>query len=291
MTLEAKLTALAEAIGADIGALQAASGGSPTDGVIGTPGTQGFGVGTYPHGDLAAAGLTEMTGTTDPTHDNYGNYQHTNGSIMVFVPKFYYRVGNVAAPQYATYGANSIEIAGIDQFSDTASANAAGYVLHRAFIDGGAEKSGFFFDKYLNSKSGNAAVSVKNQSPIGLTTNTSYNPSSTMTGCTGMLADAVVLGRARGSQYNQCSAFMLGALAILSLAHAQAATGTMACAWYDASGTTNFPKGCNSSLSDVNDSGVTFTTAGDAGTADKPLAGSGVPFAKTTHNGLGGTFV
>jgi hypothetical protein len=254
-------------------------------GLIGVAGQQGFGAGTYPHDDLATAGLSAMTGTTDPTHDNYGNYQHTNGSIMVFVPKFYYRVGNVAAPQYATYGANSIEIAGIDQFSDTASANAAGYVLHRAFIDGGAEKSGFFFDKYLNSKSGNAAVSVKNQSPIGLTTNASYNPSSTMTGCTGILADAVVLGRARGSQYNQCSAFMLGALAILSLAHGQMATGTAACAWYDATGTTNFPKGCNSSLSDVNDSGVTFTTAGDAGTADKPLAGSGVPFAKTTHNG------
>jgi hypothetical protein len=254
-------------------------------GIIGTAGEIGFGAGVYPGDDLATAGLTEMTGTTDPTHDNYGNYQHTNGSIMVFVPKFYYRVGNVAAPQYATYGANSIEIAGIDQFSDTASANAAGYVLHRAFIDGGAEKSGFFFDKYLNSKSGNAAVSVKNQSPIGLTTNASYNPSSTMTGCTGILADAVVLGRARGSQYNQCSAFMLGALAILSLAHGQMATGTAACAWYDATGTTNFPKGCNSSLSDVNDSGVTFTTAGDAGTADKPLAGSGVPFAKTTHNG------
>jgi hypothetical protein len=255
-------------------------------GIIGTAGEQGFGVGVYPGYDLATAGLTEMTGTTDPTHDNYGNYQHTNGSIMVFVPKFYYRVGNVAAPQYATYGANSIEIAGIDQFSDTASANAAGYVLHRAFIDGGAEKSGFFFDKYLNSKSGNAAVSVKNQSPIGLTTNTSYNPSSTMTGCTGILADAVVLGRARGSQYNQCSAFMLGALAILSLAHVQAATGTTACAWYDASGTTNFPKGCNNNaLGDTNDAGVSFTTAGDSGNANKPLAGSGVPFAKTTHNG------
>ncbi len=170
-----------------------------------------------------------MTGTDDEIHDNYGNYQHTNGSVMVFVPKFYYRVANASAPQYATYGANSIEIAGIDQFSDTASANAAGYVLHRAFIDGGSEKSGFFIDKYLNSKSGDSAVSVKNQSPISLTTSTSYNPSSTMTGCTGIMADAVVLGRARGSQYNQCSAFMLGALAILSLAHAQAATGTTAC--------------------------------------------------------------
>lgn len=256
-------------------------------GVIGTAGQQGFGAGVYPGDDLAAAGLTEMTGTTDPAHDNYGNYQHSNGSIMVFVPKFYYRVGNAAAPQYATYGANSIEIAGIDQFSDTASASAADYVLHRAFIDGGNEKSGFFIDKYLNSKSvdGVTAVSVKNQSPISLTTNNGYNPSSTMTGCTGILNDAVVLGRARGSQYNQSSAFMFGALAILSLAHGQVATGTAACAWYDASSTTNFPKGCNSSLSDVNDSGVTFTTAGDSGAADKPLAGSGVPFAKTTHNG------
>ncbi|WP_027853860.1 hypothetical protein [Marinobacterium litorale] len=258
-----------------------------TDGLIGTAGEQGFGAGIYPESDLATAGLSPMTGYDDPAHDNYGNYQHTNGSVMVFVPKFYYRVGNASAPQYATYGANSIEIVGIETFANQAEANAAGWAMHRAFIDGGSEKSGFFIDKYLSSNDGSGnAVSVKNGVPLSLTTSTSYTRTDGLTGCTGILADAVVLGRARGSQYNQCSAFMLGALAILSLAHGQMATGTMACAWYDAGGTTNFPKGCNNNaLGDTNDAGVSFTTAGDSGNANKPLAGSGVPFAKTTHNG------
>jgi len=77
----------------------------------------------------------------------------------------------------------------------------------------------------------------------------------------------------------------VGALAIISVAHAQAATSTTYCAWYDATGVTNYPKGCNSSLSDVDDASVGYTTAGDSGNADKPLTGATAEFAKTTHNG------
>ena len=107
-----------------------------------------------------------------------------------------------------------------------------------------------------------------------------------MTGCTGILADSVVLARARGAGvFNVASIFMYDALAKLSLAHAQAATGTANCAWYDASGVTNFPKGCNTALKDTNDATVTFTSAGDAGDANKPKTGSASNLAKTTHNG------
>ena len=105
-----------------------------------------------------------------------------------------------------------------------------------------------------------------------------------MTGCTGILADAVVLARSRGAgTFNVASVFMYSALALLSLAHAQASTSTTHCAWYNA--THNFPKGCNTSLKDANDASVTFTSAGNSGDANKPLTGSGNPFAKTTHNG------
>ena len=104
-------------------------------------------------------------------------------------------------------------------------------------------------------------------------------------GGTGILADAILLCRSRGDGYNQCSAFMYGALALLATAHAQAATSTTFCAWYDPAGVTNFVKGCNNNaLSDVNDTSIAFTTAGDSN-ANKPLTGSAVPFAKTTHNG------
>ena len=253
---------------------------------VGIAGTLGFGVAPSSEA-FALLGLAEMTGTNDVNSDNYGNYQHTNGSIMVHVPKFYYRVGNASAPQYATYGVNSLEIAGTDTFSDEASANAAGYALHRAFIDGGAVKGGFFIDKYLCSKKvgdTNVAVSVKNGNPIGLTTNAAYTPSSTMTGCTGILADAVTLSRARGSYFNTASVFMYAAIALLSVAHGQKATSTTGCAWHDASRTMNFPKGCNNgSRADVNDTSVTWSASPDD--AAKGLTGSASTFAKSTHNG------
>ena len=252
-------------------------------GLIGTQGGQGFGVGVYPH--TLPSGFSALSGTGDPASANYGNYQYSDGSIMVFVPKFFYRIGHTSSPRYATYGLNAIDVVGVETFADEAAANAAGYALHRAFIDGGTEKSGFFIDKYLASKNGTTSCkSVANGNPISLTTNTSYNPSNGMTGCTGILADAVVLARSRGAgTFNVASVFMYSALALLSLAHAQASTSTTHCAWYDV--TNNFPKGCNTSLKDVNDASVTFTSAGNSGDANKPLTGSGNPFAKTTHNG------
>ena len=252
-------------------------------GLIGTQGGQGFGVGVY-IGTLPS-GFSALTGTTDTASDNYGNYQYSDGSIMCFVPKFYYRIGSASSPRYATYGANAVDIAGIDTFADETAANAAGYVLHRAFIDGGSVKSGFFIDKYLCSKNGTTSgKSVKNGDPISLTTNASYNPSSTMTGCTGILADAVVLSRARGAGvFNVASIFMYSALALLSLAHGQAATATTYCAWYDSGLTTNFPKGCNNgSLADTNDATVTYSVSS---ISPKPLTGSASNLAKTTHNG------
>lgn len=257
-------------------------------GFIGIQGGQGFGVGIYPF--PLPSGFSYMDGTESPASDNYGNYQYSDGSIMAFIPRFYYRIGNTASPRYATYGANAIDIAGINTFTTEAAANAAGYAMHRAFKDGGADKSGFFIDKYIASKNGTTSCkSVKNGIPISLTTNTAYTNSNGMTTaegtCTGINSDSVLLARSRGvGTFNVASVFMHSALALLSLAHAQASSNTTYCAWYNA--TNNFPKGCNNgALADVNDAGVTYTTAGDSGNASKPKTGSGSPFAKTTHNG------
>ena len=261
--------------------------GSPF-GLIGDQGGLGFGVGVYPF--ELPAGFSAMTGTSDKASANYGNYQYSDGSIMAFVPRFYYRIGNAASPRYATYGANAIDIVGIDTYATEAAANTAGYAMHRAFKDGGADKSGFFIDKYLASKNGTTSCkSIANAVPISLTTTATYTNSNGMTtgegSCTGIYADAVLLARSRGvGTFNVASVFMYSALAMLALAHAQASSNTTYCAWYDA--TNNFPKGCNNgALADTNDAGVTFTTAGDSGSSAKPKTGSGSPFAKTTHNG------
>lgn len=261
---------------------------SSLTGTIGKQGEQGFGVGVYPF-DLPS-GFSALAGTFNKASAEYGNYQYGDGSAMVFVPKFYYRIGHPSSPSYATYGLNAVDIVGIETFASEAAANAAGYALHRAFIDGGSVKSGFFVDKYLASKNGSTSCrSAKDGVPISLTTDTAFTNSNGMVTsegtCTGILADAVLLARSRGvGIFNAASAFIYDALATLSLAHGQASTSATHCAWYDA--INNFPKGCNNNaLADTNDAGVTFTTAGDSGSANKPKTGSGTPFAKTTHNG------
>lgn len=248
---------------------------------IGVAGQQGFGVGVYGgnSADLTAIGLSPMQGCKDPASENYGNYIHTNGSVMVFIPAFCYRIGHTSAPSYSRDGANALEI------RDASLGQGDGWVLHRAFIDGGQQKLGFFVDKYLCSKksgNSNVAVSVKNANQISLST--SYENSLSMTGCSGRIYDAITLSRARGEAYACVSAFQWSALSILSLTCGQAATSADNCAWYDANHSINFPKGCNNgSRGDTNDSSVSFSQHSKYSSFGK--TGSGTPFAKTTHNG------
>ncbi len=172
---------------------------------IGIQGKKGFSVAPTDQ-PFALLGLAKLTGTNDPASDNYGNYIHTNGSIVCWLPKSYYRVGHPDSPRFATYGANALDFEGTDVFATEVEANASGYALHRAFINAGKEQAGFFVDKYMNSKDGNtASKSVFGGVPIGLSTNIIANPSNGMTGCTGILADAVVLSRARGERWNATS--------------------------------------------------------------------------------------
>jgi hypothetical protein len=75
--------------------------------------------------------------------------------------------------------------------------------------------------------------------------------------------------------------YQYSALALLSMAHGQAATSASFCAWFDA--TYNFPKGCNNNaLGDSNDATIAYVSDGYSNCGK---TGSGTPFAKTTHNG------
>lgn len=256
-----------------------AGGKAGAEQTVGEAGGMGFGVGCYggDPADLDAMGLTPMDGYDDPSSDNYGNYQHTNGSVMVFIPAFCYRIGNAAAPSYSRDGTNALEI------RDAALGEGDGFVLHRAFIDGGVQKLGFFIDKYICSKdsTGKLAVSVKNGDNISLSS--SYVNSSSMPDCVGQIYDAITLSRARGESYALTTGFQWAALSMLSLAHGQAATSSQWCGWYDANRNTNFPKGNNNTLKDVDDSSVTWTSHKSYSGLGK--TGSGTPFVKTTHNG------
>lgn len=253
--------------------------------LIGTAGSIGFGVGVYP-GDPSSLGIYPLPGYNQVGHENYGNYITTNGSYMVYVPKFYYRIGSDQSPRYATYGLNCIDIASEKVFPRRSDAETAGYALPRAFIDNGQVLKGFFIDKYLCSPDGvGSCKSVPNVDVISLSNDVAYNPiSNGMTGCTGILADAIVLSRARGTGFYNTSVFQYSAIALLSLAHGQAATSSIGCAWYDPSGVINFPKGCNNNaLADVNDISVTYAPGTTFSAKGKTRAITG--FEKTTHNG------
>lgn len=202
----------------------------PKTGSIGIPGTRGFGVGVYPgtESELVALGLEPMTGFNDKQSDNYGNYMHFKGGQMVFIPAFIVRYGSEDAPQYPSYGANSIEIKDVSEYDSLEHAANDGFYLHRAFIDGGEVKSGFFMSKYHMTVTTTGGVSV----PVsGMTTPTvSITP-----------VQMIDYARSLGYGWNCPSAFMAAAIDVIALCHAQFSTWTNVCRWYDPAGATSYP--------------------------------------------------
>ncbi len=250
-----------------------AAGGAGTVNSIGTPGQLGFGVGIAPE---IPTGFAAMTGTTDPASANYGNYQFSDGSVMVYIPAFFYKYGT---------GSNGLAVNVVDVkpygfFTDVAAANAQGYALHRAFYNGGAIRPGVFVDKYQCSNNGGIASSIRNGNP--LSSNSAHNPFSGLTGApSNIYAGAINAAKTRGTRFFCNTQFIGAALALLANAHASASTNTTYCAWYMAGA--NFPKGNNNNaLGDANDATIAYVSdgysnAGKTGSANFP--------AKVSHNG------
>lgn len=279
----------------DNNALLLLAGAKKIKQTIGVAGQQGFGVGVYggDPADLTAMGLAPMEGCEAPTSDNYGNYKHTNGSIMCCVPAFCYRLGNSNAPSYSRDGDNALEIKDASEFPQFVHNKAFvdgdadfgnGWILHRAFVDGGKMKNCFFMDKYLCSNNGSGqAASIKNADWL-MCLYMSVNYSTQIFGGAGAGYDAITFSRARGDHYSLTTVYQWSAMAMLSLAHGQAATSTSYCAWYDPTHNTNYPKGATSGgLTDINDSSVMYTLhAYGSGSAK---TGSSTNAEKVSHNG------
>jgi len=226
---------------------------------IGVSGEIGFGVATCP-ADLIPSGWRGLVGHDNIISENYGNYVDANGSILVYIPKHYYR-----------YTGNTLEIS---------HRPLSGFVIDRSFINAGKEVNGVFVYKYGAVNSNGIFASKKNLDP--LSTNSAHNPISGLNGAPannyGGLYTAV---KTAGLNYFLTPIFIYSMLARLAFAHGKAATTTVACAYMDVN--PKMPKGnLNNALKDVNDSGVVFTPSGYSNCA---LTGSGEPFAKTTHNG------
>jgi len=267
-------------------------GQSVTVSNIGVAGTAGFGVGICP---TTPAGMFPLSnGTFNPFDADYGNYIYTDGSIMVWIPAFYYKYGtgsnglavnavDIKQLGYFVTAANSPFKSAALYADEVTAANAAGYAIHRAFYDGGALKYGVFVDKYKCSNNAGTASSIKNGNP--LSSNAANNPFSGLTGApANAYYGAIAAAKTRGASFFPGSLFINKAIALLSYAHAQASTSTTWCAWYHA--TNNFPKGCNNNaLSDAQDATLTFTSTGNETYPTANKTGSASVLAKTTHNG------
>ena len=236
-------------------------------------GTLGFGVGVCPE-DISKLRMEPLPGYDNVKNDNYGNYIHkSSGSIMCWIPAFKYRVNDTSTNSVQVWDVNDPECP-----SNT--------ILHRAFINGGKEKSGFFCDKYICSPdaANTMGISVKNGSTLSLTASTSYgNHTAQLDNCSGRLDDAITASRARGTGFQCMSVFQLGALRLLVLAHAQASKSNEFNAWYDSTSQHNLPRGNTNYLKDYDDATVTW--AADPKCNNKGLTGSCNSFAKSTHNG------
>ena len=260
--------------------------GNSTGGIvnnIGIAGQRGFGVGICP-GPLPT-GMGGMQGYNDQSSDNYGNYQYSDGSVMVWVPAFYYKYGTGANG----YAINVVNIQPFSAYATVAAANAAGYALHRAFYDGGNVAYGFFIDKYKTSNNSGIASSLRNGNVLtsaqrGTLSTAMY---SALTGApANTLGGSVAAAKTRGANFFPSSMFQKAALGLLALAHGQSSTSTTYCGWYDAAGVTNFPKGNNNNaLGDSQDASIQYVYDGNGTYTGCGKTGSANLFNRTTHNG------
>lgn len=266
----------------------------------GAAGAAGFSLGS-PH--KLPPGFSPLAGYTDPASENFGNIVFRDGSQMIVLAQMFYRIGHADNLGYSAYGVNSIQIKYPDEFPTTAgeaaagqiAAEADGYAVHRAFWTAGKILPHIAVDKYLNSKVANgagfSAASIKNGAPIS--TSSAHNPIADLTACTAnAYYECINAPKARDGEsgainpdsiFHCETRFITAWLQILQIAHGQAATSTANCAWHDAAGVKSVPANCdNNALGSVDHADVSYTSDGYSNCC---LAGSGTPYAKTTHNG------
>ena len=232
---------------------------------LGQPGEIGFGAATAKTEWLAPLGLTALDGHDRKTSPNYGNYMHmASGAILVCIPKHYYKITN-----------------NIFEFSDTLK---TGFVIDRSFLNGDGlggtiELPAIFVAKYGLTKNGTKASAERYKDPLSCAA--AHNPISALDGTpTNTQGGFYKAVKTLDVKAILTPIFHYTMLARLAKAHGQASS-IYACAYVDVKPLQ--PKGCNNNaLGDTNDANVVYTASGYSNCG---LTGSGVPFAKTTHNG------
>ena len=225
---------------------------------IGKVGELGFGVGAIPF-DNIPSGFSPLDGHYNKASENYGNLIDASGSIMVAIPKFYYKIVN-----------NTFLISSSLQ---------DGYVIHRMFINGGVELDYVLVDKYTCGNVGGVFASKFGIDPCS--THADHNPINVLNNTPNLNYGGLYSAcKTRGDNHFLTSIFIYNGLAILAKAHSDASTVATCAYKYVAP---YLPKGNNNNaLKDTNDSSVVYASSGYSNCG---LTGAIQNFAKTTHNG------
>ena len=248
---------------------------------IGQPGLAGFGAG------IAAQlprGMTELEGTRDVHSPEYGNYRFSDGSVMVWIPAFLYRI----APAGSNRQIQRVEVKPPEDFIDAEDVRRLGFVWHRAFFNGGALQPGVFVDKYLCSNLNGVASSVPMAVPLssGLRGRLEKADFTALVGFpSAALHGALAAAKTRGESFFCNTRFIRSALALLAMAHGQACGSTSVCAWWRREGPLG-PRGCNNGqLGDVDDPTVLYLGDNNGEHWGAALTGSANRPAMVSHNG------
>lgn len=298
---------------------------------IGSPDSPTFGVG-IPSDEEAEAfipGMTKHPDFYDETKAGYGSWvlpakKDLDSTLIIsgvlkYIPKFYWHplfkgdggssnllsdeeiealvpYVDVTKEQMIAvrdkYPYSGLVFASSSAFANESEADAQGFILPAAFIDGGKEKNGFFIAPTLTTGSegggngiwlgvtyGEEGKQIFSRLSNGTLNHFGNSPS-------GKRSALDAIAGPRKYSPNLCceSVYTVAALALISLCVAQYATSTTECAWYDSNGTTNFPKGINNHSADIDDPSVALATAMDY-TQGSVFPTTQEGYCKTTHNG------
>ena len=298
--------------------------------------TFGVGIPSDEEAEAFIPGMTKHPDFYDETKAGYGswvlpNKNYNNGSntttfggVLKYIPKFYWHplfkgdggpsnllsddeiealvpYVDVTKEQMIAvrdkYPYSGLVFASSSAFVNEQEANAQGFLLPAAFIDGGKEKNGFFISPTLTTLTSDPAQDADiffgetynstkqtNTDLFRLNNNPNHPGIALPPSTTSSAKDAIAYPRWYSSALCCESVYTVAALALISLCVAQYATSTTECAWYDPIGVTNFPKGINNTNSDINDQSVALLTAmGETQGSVFPTTQEG--YCKTTHNG------
>lgn len=297
-------------------------------GDIGAPDSPTFGIG-IPSDEEAEAfisGMTKHPDFYDETKAGYGSWilpgkyiddhQSTINGVLKYIPKFYWHplVKGDGGPSNLLsddeiealvpyvdvtkeqmirvrdkYPYSGIVFASSSAFANESEANAQGFVLPAAFIDGGKEKNGFFIAPTLTTcltgnQSAYMGLTYDGESP----SNQKFfrlngDPNSYFDAQTNSAKDAIIIPRLYNPNLCCESVYTVAALALISLCVAQYATSTSDCAWFS-SGAINYPKGISQTSYDTDDFSVALNT-GMSITTGSIFPSTENAYCKTTHNG------